>query len=192
LTLILLSAIVVLFTASLHLGQRMLAASRQNDQLTAFTAGIDAIAGLLGRAVPVAEISEAQSPVVLFEGGPTRLALFALSQGETNVGGLLAAEIRFVPNRDGGAIELRTAPLPLGERPLLGAVAEGGDDGRATLMQHVGAAEFRFYGSKAGQPAIWHARWAGEVLAPKLVSLRLRVRMRERHQDFEYTFALGG
>jgi hypothetical protein len=191
LTLILLAMIVGLFTSSMHLGQRMLAASRQHDQFAAFTAGIDAIARLLGRTVAVVEVSDAQPPAILVEGGPTRLALFTLSQGETNAGGLLATEMRFVHGRDGGAIELRAAPLPVGESPSLAGLGEGGGGNRATLVNHVHAAEFRFFGAKAGRPAAWHAAWNREDKAPALVSLRLRARIGVRDEDFEYTFSVG-
>lgn len=192
LTLILLSTTVVLFTTALHLGQRILTVSRQNDQFAAFTAGMDAIAGLLGRTIPVTERSDTQSPIVIFEGGPARFAFIALSQGETHVGGLVATAIRFTPKGNKGVIEVRTSVLHVGERPSLGAITDGGKGGRETLVQNVNAAEFRFFGAKTGQPALWHSTWSRDGQLPKLVSLRARVWLRGRNETFEYTFAVNG
>jgi hypothetical protein len=135
---------------------------------------------------------DTRSPIVIFEGGPTRFAFVALSQGETHAGGLVATDIRFAPGGQNGVIEVRTSSLPVGERLSLRTVIEGGTGGRETLVQDVNAAEFRFFGAKNGQPALWHSTWSGEGMLPKLVSLRTRVWLRARYETFEYTFALNG
>lgn len=101
-------------------------------------------------------------PVLLFEGGPERVAFVSELPPRFGVAGLALVELR----REAGALALRW-------RPLHGAAEGEGATGRG-LLDGVAAVRLRYFGAPRGreEPA-WRETWTDAAALPAAVAVEV-------------------
>ena len=116
----------------------------------------------LRAAVPVLAEGPGGRPVLLFEGGPERVAFVAELPPRFGVAGLALVELR----REAGALALQW-------RPLRGAAEGEGVSGRA-LLEGVAALRLRYFGAPRGreEPA-WGRTWTEAAVLPAAVAVEV-------------------
>jgi type II secretory pathway component PulJ len=187
--LLLLSAVVVLFGATLRLELKVGEAGRTREQLLAFNAGIDAISHLLSRALPVRETADEQQQRIIFNGQRDHITFITLSEGTIQPGGLLAASIKYRSlSSEIGEISIETESIPVGDtRPAF----QRRQATPTTLLAKIHGARFRYFGTKmAGQSPQWYDQWNGEIQLPQLVIMNFLVRVRGYPQELEFAYRL--
>jgi hypothetical protein len=129
---------------------------------TAVTLAQDLLRLRLHSAVPVVAEGPGGHPVLLFEGGPERVAFVAELPPRFGVAGLAIVELR----REAGS-------LALAWRPLRGAAEGEGATGRA-LLEGVSALRIRYFGAPRGreEPA-WRQVWTEAAVLPAAVAVEV-------------------
>lgn len=116
----------------------------------------------LRAAAPVLAEGPGGRPVMLFEGGPERVAFVAELPPRFGVAGLALVEL----HREAGILALRW-------RPLRGAAEGEGAAGRA-LLEGVAALRLRYFGAPDGreEPA-WRRTWTEAAALPAAVAVEV-------------------
>jgi hypothetical protein len=138
------------------------AASAAAVDATAVALAQDLLRLRLRAAVPVVAEGPGGRPVLLFEGGPERVAFVAELPPRFGVPGLAVVELR----REAGS-------LMLAWRPLRGAAEGEGGTGRA-LLEGVSALRLRYFGAPRGreEPA-WRQAWTEAAVLPAAVAVEV-------------------
>ena len=129
---------------------------------TAVASAQDLLRLRLRAAVPVLAEGPGGRPVLLFEGGPERVAFVSELPPRFGVAGLALVELR----REAGVLALRW-------RPLRGAADDEGAAGRALLDGAV-ALRLRYFGAPRGrdEPA-WRESWTEAAALPAAVAVEV-------------------
>ena len=128
-----------------------------------------------------------------FEGASDGVRFVAALPGRTEIAGVYEIEIAKQPGdadcTDCGSLAVRQSLF----RPDATAF-DGGDENR-TLLRHVRAVEFRFFGSPNPHLApAWHDQWIGHQVLPRLVNVRVEFHPgdRRRWRDLVVELKLAG
>ena len=115
----------------------------------------------LASALPVAVLRDGKWHI-RFEGGSDRFRFFMHGSRHVGQRGLYQADVAYEDS------ELRLTMRKADEK-------DSGASLSRSLIEHVAAAEFSYFGSDGpGKPAAWHSEWRERHSLPRLVRLRLR------------------
>jgi hypothetical protein len=181
-TLVLVALTFGLVAGVIGFGHRVSEAGRSRDRLSALAGGGSALETWLASASALRpREGEGRGPV-LFEGRSDRLSVLTLHGGDPLPPGLLAVTVGFSGGRD-GALLFDAAPMPPGDLRLPDMTA------RQTLVPHVAAARFRYFGEPIeGAPPRWHDEWTAATRLPRLIELRLNLDLGHRVEPVTLAF----
>ncbi|GAU80523.1 hypothetical protein [Bosea sp. BIWAKO-01] len=185
--LILLSLTLGLFALTLSFASKVAEAGRLRDRGAEIAVGAAAISGWLAGALPLVQPRATERPLVMFEGLADRVSFVTLSNGDAQPGGILAITIASENTGTQGA-----GALVFGSSLMsIGAAALSAQNTGEVLARGVASATFSYFGAREeGAPGRWHDEWRNSERLPRLVSLRVRVIVERRFEEFELNFPI--
>lgn len=191
LELLLAMALLALITGALlsgfHIGKRAWDVGRSHESANEIEGAARAISDLLSHALPVVMPRSDNAPVVAFSGGPNGCAFVALSEGDTQRGGLIHTEIGLVSLSKRLDLDIWTkvfrnvAHFPLAREEARSTAALSG----LTLF------ELAYFGAvEPNRPPEWRSDWSERETLPLLVSARIVAKRFDRLIDVSFVVAL--
>lgn len=157
-SLMLLVVITGFLAGGVAMGRRAFAAERSAATEEETAAALDALAGLVGAALP----TPALGGRINFDGGSDALAFVGLSAGHALPGGPLGFRIR----RNGGELEVEVLATPDGA-PLPQPI-------RSVALREIASLQFSYFGRPApGAAAAWQGEWRVSDHLPDLIAIRV-------------------
>jgi general secretion pathway protein J len=142
------------------MASRAFAADRDASAEAEIAAGLDALAGLIGTALPIPTANGGSR--INFDGQSDSLTFIGLSGGHALPGGPLGFRIR----RQGKEIEVEVLAADGISLPQ-GSV-------RSVAIHDIASLHFSYFGRPApGMPASWQAEWRASDHLPDLVAIRV-------------------
>jgi general secretion pathway protein J len=166
----LLALITSTILGGLRLGKRAWETGRSYDAHDELDNTARAISGLLKRSFPAEVVDESYRSVIAFSGRPDRCYFTTLSDGKTQIAGLLSTEIGF--RSESGRRDLAVWTKIYRAEP--GSFMSRKEMLETNILQNVESLKFSYFGAhEQDQAPAWQDNWLSSDHLPELISVRL-------------------